>query len=71
VAWYQGASASKNTKFVFSDSLAAVAPALRLVNGTAITAGCRMIKSEHEVALMRRPQATGRYEAVFQALHPA
>ena len=41
------------TPFVFADSVAAAAPALRLVSATPVTAGCRMIKDAHEIALMR------------------
>jgi Xaa-Pro dipeptidase len=39
--------------FVFSDGLSKVAPTLKLVSGTPVTAGCRMIKSQHEIELMR------------------
>ncbi len=62
----------ETTKFVFSDSLAAAAPALRIVSGTPVVAGCRMIKDAHEIALMRlASQVTLKcYEAVFHALEP-
>ncbi|NQW04123.1 MAG: aminopeptidase P family protein [Acidobacteria bacterium] len=43
----------ETTKHAFSDGVAAAAPALRLVSGTAITAGCRMVKDAHELELMR------------------
>ncbi|MDT8069689.1 MAG: Xaa-Pro peptidase family protein [Terriglobia bacterium] len=39
--------------FVFSDGLAKAAPALKFVSATAVTAGCRMVKSSHELELMR------------------
>ncbi len=39
--------------FVFSDNLSRTLPQLRFVSATPVTAGCRMIKSEHEIALMR------------------
>lgn len=39
--------------FVFSDGVAKAAPAMRLVSGTPVTAGCRMVKSVHELQLMR------------------
>jgi Xaa-Pro dipeptidase len=60
------------TPFVFADSVAAAAPALRLVSATPVTAGCRMIKDTHEIALMRlASQVTYRaYEAVYHALAP-
>ena len=60
------------TPFVFADRVAAAAPALRLVSATPVTAGCRMIKDAHEIALMRlASQVTYRaYEAVYHALAP-
>jgi len=62
----------ETVKFVFADSVAQAAPQLRIVSGTPITAGCRMIKDDHEIALMRlASQATLKvYEAVFRALEP-
>ena len=59
-------------KFVFADGVAQAAPQVKVVSGTPITAGCRMIKDAHEVALMRlASQATLKvYEAVFRALEP-
>jgi Xaa-Pro dipeptidase len=62
----------ETSKFVFADSIAATAPALKVVSATPVTAGCRMIKDAHEVALMRLAcQATLKcYEAVFKALQP-
>lgn len=62
----------ETTKFVFSDSLAAAAPALTVQSATPVVAGCRMIKSAHEIALMRLAcQVTLRcYTAVFHALTP-
>jgi Xaa-Pro dipeptidase len=62
----------ETVKFVFADSVAQAAPQLKVVSGTPITAGCRMIKDDHEIALMRlASQATLKvYEAVFRALEP-
>ncbi len=62
----------ETSKFVFADSIAATAPALKMVSATPVTAGCRMIKDAHEIALMRlASQATLKcYEAVFKALQP-
>jgi Xaa-Pro dipeptidase len=59
-------------KFVWSDGIAAAAPQLKVVSGTAITAGCRMIKDDHELELMRLAStATLKvYEAVYHALEP-
>ena len=44
----------ETTPFVFADGLARALPAVQLVSGTPVTAGCRMIKDAHELALMRR-----------------
>jgi Xaa-Pro dipeptidase len=59
-------------KFVFADSIASAAPALKVTSATPVTAGCRMIKDAHEIELMRLAcQATLKcYEAVFHALQP-
>src|SRR5437870_10958807 len=43
----------ETVRFVFSDGVAKAAPQVRISSATPVTAGCRMIKSEHEVALMR------------------
>ena len=61
----------ETVKFVFADGIAqAGAPAFKVVSATPITAGCRMIKDEHEVECLRiAGQATVRvYEAVYKAL---
>jgi Xaa-Pro dipeptidase len=62
----------ETTKHVWSDSIAHAAPQLKLTSATPVVAGCRMIKSPHEIALMRlASQATLRvYEAVYKALAP-
>jgi Xaa-Pro dipeptidase len=62
----------ERTPFVFADSVAAAAPALRVASATPVTAGCRMIKDAHELDLMRLAcQVTLRaYEAVYRALAP-
>jgi Xaa-Pro dipeptidase len=62
----------ETVKFVFADSIAQAAPQLRVVSGTPVTAGCRMIKDAHEIELMHlASQATLRvYEAVYRALRP-
>jgi len=56
--------------FVFADGIAQAAPQATLVSATPVTAGCRMIKSPHESALMRlASQVTlAAYEAVYHAL---
>jgi Xaa-Pro dipeptidase len=62
----------ETSKFVFADSIAATAPALKMASATPVTAGCRMIKDAHEIELMRlASQVTLKcYEAVFKALQP-
>ncbi len=57
-------------RFVFSDGMAKASPQATFVSATPVTAGCRMIKSAHEIALMRlASQVTLMvYEAVYRAL---
>jgi Xaa-Pro dipeptidase len=61
----------ETVRFVFSNAISQAAPQLRMVSATPVTAGCRMIKSPHEIALMRLAcKATlSVYEAVFKSLH--
>lgn len=61
----------ETVKFVFADSIAqAGGAAVHVVTATPITAGCRMIKDAHEIALLRvASQATLRvYDAVYKSL---
>ena len=60
----------ETVRFVFSDGIAKAAPQVTLTSATPVTAGCRMIKSAHEIALMRLAcQVTlAAYEAVYHAL---
>jgi len=62
----------ETAKFVFADSIAGAAPGLHVTSATPVTAGCRMIKDQHELDLMRLAcEATLQcYEAVFKALTP-
>jgi Xaa-Pro dipeptidase len=62
----------ENAKFVWSSGIASAASHARIVSGTAITAGCRMIKDAHEIELMQlASKATLKvYEAVYRALQP-
>ncbi len=57
-------------RFVFVDGIAKAAPQATISSATPVTAGCRMIKSAHEIALMRlAAQVTlAVYEAVYRAL---
>ena len=60
----------ETVRFFFADGIAQAVPQLTLTSATPITAGCRMIKSAHEIALMRlAAQVTlSAYEAVYHAL---
>jgi Xaa-Pro dipeptidase len=62
----------ETVKFVFSDGIAHAAPAVNTVPATPVTAGCRMHKSDHEVALMRLAAKVtlAAYEAAYHALKP-
>jgi Xaa-Pro dipeptidase len=57
-------------RFVFTDGIAKAASHATLASATTVTAGCRMIKSASEIALMRlASQITlSVYEAVYQSL---
>jgi Xaa-Pro dipeptidase len=60
----------ETVRFVFADGITHAAPQATLASATAVTAGCRMIKSAHEIALMRLAcQVTlAAYEAIYRAL---
>ncbi|HET7563927.1 MAG TPA: Xaa-Pro peptidase family protein [Gemmatimonadaceae bacterium] len=60
----------ETVRYVFSDGAAHALPALTLTSATPVTAGCRMIKDEHELTLMRIASAATlkAYEAVYKAL---
>lgn len=62
----------ETTYFVYSDNVAKAAPALKCVSATPVTAGCRMIKSAHELELMKLAnQVTLKaFEAAWKALKP-
>jgi Xaa-Pro dipeptidase len=55
---------------VFSDGLAREVPAVTLVSGTPVTAGCRMVKDQHELALMQLANEVtlAAYHAAWQAI---
>jgi Xaa-Pro dipeptidase len=57
--------------FVFADSLAKAASAATITSATPVTAGCRMIKSPAEMALMRLASSVTlqAYEAAWRSLH--
>jgi len=62
----------ERTPWVFSEGIAKAAPGIRLTSATPVTAGCRMVKSPHELELMGiANEATLKvYEAVYHALKP-
>jgi len=60
----------ETVRYVFSSGIAKAAPHARIVSATPVTAGCRMIKTDHEVALMRlaaRVTLTA-YEALYHSI---
>lgn len=61
----------ERTPFVFSDGIAKAAPQVTASTATPVTAGCRMIKSAHELELMQLANNVTLqvYEAVYHALH--
>jgi Xaa-Pro dipeptidase len=58
--------------FVFADGIAKASPAATVSSATPVTAGCRMIKSEHELALMRLAAEVtlAAYRAAWGAVRP-
>ncbi len=60
----------ETVRFVFSDGVSAAAPALTIASATPVTAGCRTVKDEHELELMRLASAVTfkAYEAAYHAL---
>jgi Xaa-Pro dipeptidase len=60
----------ETVRFVFSDAIAKASPHLKIASGTPVTAGCRMIKSEHELELMRLANRVtlAAYQATYQTL---
>jgi Xaa-Pro dipeptidase len=61
----------EKTPYVFSNGMALHLPAMQTASATPVTAGCRMIKSPHELDLMRLASKVSitAYEAAYQALH--
>jgi Xaa-Pro dipeptidase len=60
----------ETVRFLFSDAVAKAAPQVNIVSGTPVTAGCRMVKSKHEIELMRLANKVTltAYEAAYRAL---
>jgi Xaa-Pro dipeptidase len=59
----------ESVRFVFSSGLVHAAPQVNIVSGTPVTAGCRMVKSDHEIELMRLANRVtlAAYEAAYGA----
>jgi len=57
-------------KFVFTDNIRRAAAGASFVSATPVTAGCRMIKSAHEIELMRLAAKVtfAAYEATYRSL---
>jgi Xaa-Pro dipeptidase len=60
----------ETVRFLFSNGMAKAAPQANIVSGTPVTAGCRMVKSNHEIELMRLANKVtlAAYEAAYHAL---
>ena len=60
----------ETVRWVFSSGVQAAMPAVALASGTPVTAGCRMVKSPHEIELMRLASEVTltAYEAAWKAL---
>jgi Xaa-Pro dipeptidase len=60
----------ETVKYVFQDGIGRALPNCRLVSGTPISAGCRMVKDAHEIALMEHASAVtlAAYEAAWKSL---
>ena len=56
--------------FTFANEIGAALPSARLLSATPVTAGCRVVKDAHELALMRRANeiTMAAHRAVFQSL---
>ncbi len=61
----------ERVRFFIADGLAAAAPQVEFVLATPVTAGCRMIKSPAEIALMQRANdiTIEAFKAAFATLH--
>ena len=60
----------ETVRFVFSEGMSKAAAQAKFVSATPVTAGCRMIKSAHEIALMRLASEVtlAAYEATYRAI---
>ena len=60
----------ETVRYVFSDGVAKALPTIKLTSGTPVTASCRGVKSDAELALMRHANAVTlkAYEAAWKSL---
>jgi Xaa-Pro dipeptidase len=60
----------ETVRFLFSGGIAKATPQARIVSGTPVTAGCRMVKSNHEIELMQLANKVTltAYEAAYGGL---
>jgi Xaa-Pro dipeptidase len=60
----------ETAKFVFADNLRKAAPSATFTSAIPVTAGCRMIKSRHEIDLMRLAAkiTLAAYEATYRSM---
>ena len=60
----------ETVRFVFAEGITKAAPQATIASATPVTAGCRMIKSAHEIALMRLAAEVtlAAYEAAYAAV---
>jgi Xaa-Pro dipeptidase len=60
----------ETVRFLFSSEIAKALPQAKIVSGTQVTAGCRMVKSNHEIQLMQLANRVtlSAYEAAYHGL---
>lgn len=60
----------ETVKYVFQEGIGKAMPGARMTSGTPITAGCRMVKDAHEIALMEHASKVtlAAYEAAWKGL---
>ena len=65
-----GLGIEETVKFVFADGIGRAVPAAKISSATAVTAGCRMLKSPHELELMALANSVTleAYEAAWKSL---
>jgi Xaa-Pro dipeptidase len=61
----------ETVRYVFSSAIAKAAPRMKIVSAMPVTSGCRMIKSDHELELMRLANkgTLTAYQGAYQTIH--